>query len=66
MSAPPSETLWENLMRYSKKLLVAFQNQYKSTFGEDINLQVAEAELNKLARLIEAITTEVSQKNNKG
>ncbi len=52
-------------MRYSKELLVAFQNQYKSTFDENIDLQVAEAELNKLARLVETITPGVSQENNK-
>lgn len=42
--------------------MVAFQNQYKSTFGEDINLQVAEAELNKLARLVEIITLKDEEK----
>lgn len=52
-------------MQYSKKLLVAFQNQYKSTFGESIDLQVAEAELNKLARLVETITPGVNQENDK-
>ncbi len=49
-------------MKYSKKLLVAFQNQYKSTFGEDINLQVAEAELSKLARLVEIIALKDEEK----
>lgn len=48
-------------MQYSKKLLVAFQNQYKRTFGEEIDLQAAEAELNKLARLVETIIPEVNQ-----
>lgn len=52
-------------MQYSKELLAAFQNQYKSTFGENIDLQVAEAELNKLARLVETITPGVDQENNK-
>ena len=42
--------------------MVAFKNQYKSTFGEDINLQVAEAELNKLARLVEIITLKDEEK----
>lgn len=40
-------------MKYSKKLLVTFQEQYKKSFDQDITLQVAEAELNKLARLVE-------------
>lgn len=52
-------------MQYSKELLVAFQNQYKRTFGENIDLQVAEAELNKLARLVETITLRVDQESNK-
>lgn len=42
--------------------MVAFQNQYKRTFGEEIDLQAAEAELSKLARLVETIIPKVNQK----
>lgn len=42
---------------------MTFQNQYKNTFGEDVDLQVAEAELNKLARLVETMTPKAYQTN---
>lgn len=51
-------------MRYSDELIAAFQNHYTSTFGEEIDSQVAEAELNKLARLVEAIYIKNEKKDN--
>lgn len=45
----------ENKMKYSEKLLHRFQKTYAERFGEHITLEVADAELNKLARFVEAV-----------
>lgn len=40
-------------MKYSDKLLKRFQALYADKFGEHITLEVADAELGQLARMVE-------------
>ena len=42
-------------MKYSDKLLRRFQQAYIERFDEHITSEVADAELNKLARLVETL-----------
>ena len=42
-------------MKYSEKLLNRFQNTHTNKFGEHITIEVADVELNKLARLVEVL-----------
>ena len=46
---------WEKEMRYSEKLLNRFQETCTNKFGEHITTEVADVELNKLARLVEML-----------
>lgn len=50
-------------MTYSEKLLHRFQKAYAERFGEHITLEVADAELNKLARLVETLLPEPEKVN---
>ncbi len=52
-------------MKYSINLLKKFKDQYKKSFGEEIDLQVAEAELNKLAHCVEGFLSR-KDNNNQG
>ncbi len=47
-------------MQYSSDLVTRFQKQSMKSFGEKVDTQAANAELSKLAHLIEAIMLKTS------